>query len=229
MSEAAGPYRIGIVGAGNISDLHFEGIRRHPDRARVVAMCDPDATGLRDRARKFGVSETYPGVKEMIADTRLDAVIVCTPTHVRGEVLMPMIEKGIPVLCEKPFAETFREAATIEAAARKAGVKVAVNQNFRRHFTFSLAKELKQTGITVNAICPGIIGTQMWYGPNGLAEKWKNPGETMEESWKRHQEILIPQGEAQTPEDMGDLAVYLATAEHVTAQAINVDGGFTSH
>ena len=96
-------------------------------------------------------------------------------------------------------------------------------------FTISLAKELQQTGITVNAICPGIIGTQMWYGPNGLAEKWKNPGETMEESWKRHQEVLIPQGEAQTPEDMGDLAVYFATSKHVTAQAINVDGGFTSH
>ncbi len=96
-------------------------------------------------------------------------------------------------------------------------------------FTFALAKELQQTGITVNAICPGIIGTQMWYGPNGLAEKWKNPGETMEESWKRHQKTLIPQGVAQTPEDMGDLAVYFATAPHVTAQAINVDGGVTSH
>jgi meso-butanediol dehydrogenase/(S,S)-butanediol dehydrogenase/diacetyl reductase len=95
-------------------------------------------------------------------------------------------------------------------------------------FTFSLAKELQRSGITVNAICPGIIGTQMWYGPNGLAEKWKEEGETMEESWKRHQDVLIPQGEAQTPEDMGDLAVYFATSPHVTAQAHNVDGGFSS-
>jgi meso-butanediol dehydrogenase/(S,S)-butanediol dehydrogenase/diacetyl reductase len=96
-------------------------------------------------------------------------------------------------------------------------------------FTNALAKELKRTGITVNAICPGIIGTAMWYGPTGLAEKWKLPGETMEESWKRHQDLLIPQGVAQTPEDMGDLAVYFATADHVTGQAINVDGGFTFH
>ncbi|CZF85320.1 Sorbitol dehydrogenase [Grimontia celer] len=96
-------------------------------------------------------------------------------------------------------------------------------------FTNSLAKELKRSGITVNAICPGIVPTAMWYGPDGLAERWKLEGETMEESWQRHQDLLIPQGEGQTPEDMGQLAVYLANAEHVTGQAINVDGGFTFH
>jgi meso-butanediol dehydrogenase/(S,S)-butanediol dehydrogenase/diacetyl reductase len=96
-------------------------------------------------------------------------------------------------------------------------------------FTNALAKELARTGITVNAICPGIIGTAMWYGPEGLAERWKKPGETMEESWARHQDELIPQGEAQTPEDMGDLAVYFAISEHVTGQAFNVDGGYTWH
>jgi meso-butanediol dehydrogenase/(S,S)-butanediol dehydrogenase/diacetyl reductase len=94
-------------------------------------------------------------------------------------------------------------------------------------FTNALAKELAKTKITVNAICPGIIGTQMWYGPTGLAEKWKAPGETMDESWKRHQETLIPQGVAQTPEDIGDLALYFATSPHVTGQAIAVDGGMT--
>lgn len=96
-------------------------------------------------------------------------------------------------------------------------------------FTNALAKELARTGITVNAICPGIIPTPMWYGPGGLADRWKKPGETMEESWDRHQDEMIPQGEAQTPEDMGDLAVYFALAEHVTGQAFNVDGGVTWH
>jgi meso-butanediol dehydrogenase/(S,S)-butanediol dehydrogenase/diacetyl reductase len=96
-------------------------------------------------------------------------------------------------------------------------------------FTNALAKELARTGITVNAICPGIIATNMWRGDAGLAAKWRKEGETEEESWKRNQAVLIPQGEAQTPEDMGDLAVYLATAPHVTGQSINVCGGVVSH
>jgi meso-butanediol dehydrogenase / (S,S)-butanediol dehydrogenase / diacetyl reductase len=93
-------------------------------------------------------------------------------------------------------------------------------------FTNALAKELAKNHITVNAICPGIVHTDMW---DKLAEMWKAPGETWDDSWARHQQSLIPQGEAQTAEDMGDLAVYFATAPHVTGQSVNVDGGTTMH
>lgn len=93
-------------------------------------------------------------------------------------------------------------------------------------FTNSLAKEVAKEGITVNALCPGIVGTGMWRGDKGLAKAFAKDGETEEQSWERNQESLLPQGEAQTPEDMGQLAVYLASAPHVTGQAISVDGGF---
>nr|WP_323074026.1 SDR family NAD(P)-dependent oxidoreductase [Mycetohabitans endofungorum] len=93
-------------------------------------------------------------------------------------------------------------------------------------FTNALAKEVAREGITVNAICPGIVRTDMW---DRLSDEWKNDGESMEESWSRHQLTLIPQGRAQTPEDMGRLAVFFATMENVTGQSVNVDGGFTFH
>ncbi|MBZ9813849.1 SDR family NAD(P)-dependent oxidoreductase [Mesorhizobium sp. CA7] len=93
-------------------------------------------------------------------------------------------------------------------------------------FTNSLAKELARDGITVNAICPGVVKTQMW---DTLSEELKEQGETPEESWLRHILEFVPQGRPQTPEEVGGLAIYLALAPSVTGQSINIDGGLTSH
>jgi len=94
-------------------------------------------------------------------------------------------------------------------------------------FTNAIAKEVAKEGITVNALCPGIVGTGMWRGDTGLSKLWANPGETEEQSWERHQNVFLPQGVAQTSEDMGQMVVYLASAAHVTGQALAVDGGFS--
>ncbi len=93
-------------------------------------------------------------------------------------------------------------------------------------FTNSLAKELASDDIRVNAICPGILRTQMW---EYLANGFRQESETKEQSWQRFIRKVIPLGRPQTPEDIGQLAVYLATAKNVTGQAINVDGGTQLH
>jgi predicted dehydrogenase len=133
MSSGQSVFRIGIVGAGTISRLHLSAIGRHPDRARVVALCDPDRGTLAMRAAEY-------------AGAGLDVALVCTPTHVRRQVLQPLLEAGIPVFCEKPLAETYAEAVEIAHLARSLGVPIAVNQNFRRHFSFHLAREILEHG-----------------------------------------------------------------------------------
>ncbi|MEU1806912.1 SDR family NAD(P)-dependent oxidoreductase [Streptomyces sp. NPDC019937] len=91
-------------------------------------------------------------------------------------------------------------------------------------FSSSLALEVARDGIRVNAICPGMIRTNMW---SYLLSAFVRPGETEDECWERMR-TMIPQREFQTPEDIAELVVFLATAKKVTGQAISVDGGMTA-
>lgn len=95
--------------------------------------------------------------------------------------------------------------------------------------TNALAKEFARKGVTINAICPGLVGTDMWMGAEGLASVWRNEGESVEQAWERFVETLLPQGVPQTPEDMGRMVVFLATAPHIVGQSINVDGGYATY
>jgi meso-butanediol dehydrogenase / (S,S)-butanediol dehydrogenase / diacetyl reductase len=91
--------------------------------------------------------------------------------------------------------------------------------------TQSLAKELARDQITVNAYCPGIVGSDMWsYNDREwgrLLGDYK-PGELMEE-WVAG----IPLGRAGTNDDVASLLLFLASddAAYITGQTINVDGG----
>lgn len=82
--------------------------------------------------------------------------------------------------------------------------------------TKSLALELAEDDVTVNAICPGIVETPMW-------EQILTP--SLDESYEETIDRAIPLGRDQTPEDMGKLAVFYATNRNVTGQAVAVDGG----
>ena len=87
--------------------------------------------------------------------------------------------------------------------------------------TQSFAHELAPDGIRVNALCPGMVGTAMWHD-----HLMANQGDAA--FTKRTSEIM-PLGRPQTVEDMGEAAVYLATARNVTGIALNVAGGYEMH
>ncbi|MFE9426422.1 SDR family NAD(P)-dependent oxidoreductase [Kitasatospora sp. NPDC006697] len=91
-------------------------------------------------------------------------------------------------------------------------------------FTASLALEEARNGVRVNAVCPGIVRTNMW---NYLLEEFTRPGETEEECWERMR-MMIPQREFQQPQDIAELVLYLAAARRVTGQAVGVDGGMSA-
>lgn len=95
--------------------------------------------------------------------------------------------------------------------------------------TQSYALELAPFNINVNAICPGLLWTPMW---DRIATRNINmdddlSGLTPRQAFERVVADRIPLGREQTPEDIGNLAVFLASdlAINITGQSINVNGG----
>lgn len=87
--------------------------------------------------------------------------------------------------------------------------------------TQSFAQELAPDGIRVNALCPGMVGTAMWHD-----HLMANQGDP---AFQKRTSDIMPLGRAQTVEDMGQAAVYLASAPNVTGIALNVAGGYEMH
>ncbi len=118
----------------------------------------------------------------------------------------------------------------ISSVAGRRGFKVQGHYNATKaagiNFAQSCAVESAKYGIHVNTVCPGIIRTQMW--DMILEEAEVNKGITQDEEWESYMDV-IPQGRAQTPEEIANVALFLCTdlASAVTGQAINVDGGWT--
>lgn len=93
-----------------------------------------------------------------------------------------------------------------------------------RALTQAAAKEYASAGITVNAYCPGIVGTDMWVE---IDERFAEiTGAPKGATYKKYVEG-IALGRAETPEDVAALVSYLAgpDSDYVTGQSILIDGG----
>ena len=95
-------------------------------------------------------------------------------------------------------------------------------------FTQALAQELAKFGINVNAVCPGIVHTDMWTELDETLARLQGlkPGESLEARKKN-----IPLGRLETPEDVAGVVAFLASddAAYMTGQAVNVTGGREFH
>ena len=91
-------------------------------------------------------------------------------------------------------------------------------------FTKALALELAPRAITVNAICPGWVYTDM--ARQGVEESARRLGVTPEE-FRRQAEGRVPLGRFIAPEEVARLALFLASeaGAGITGQSINLDGG----
>jgi predicted dehydrogenase len=139
-------FRVAIVGCGNISRMHFDAYLPHLERIQVVAGCDSNPERVVEARQRYDLAQGFSSLDEMIAQAEWDVAVVCTPTHVRREVVEKLARAGKHIFVEKPFADSYQDAQRMVEACQKAGVQLAVNQNFRYHYPFEMARKLVAQG-----------------------------------------------------------------------------------
>jgi predicted dehydrogenase len=139
-------HNIAVIGCGGVSGMHFEGYRAHPGRARVVAACDPVAERREWAEREHEVPRTFSSIEDLLDYDGWDVAVVCTPSQVREPVVAALAGSGKHILTEKPLSDTYEEASRLVTLCASAGVRLAVNQNFRDHYAFGTAAKLIAAG-----------------------------------------------------------------------------------
>ena len=127
--------RIGLVGAGWVTQHHLDGYRALGDRVKVVAVADPSEPARTLRAAAYDIPATYADAAAMLAAETLDAVDVAVPREHHAGICRLAAARGLPILCQKPLAPTLPEA---EALVAEIGdqVRLMVHENwrFRPHY-----------------------------------------------------------------------------------------------
>lgn len=116
------PIRVGIIGAGAVSDYHHvPGIRIDP-RAELGGICDASPELLASRTESWGCDFTSTDPEEFCASDKIDAVIIATPNFTHRSIALAAAKHGKHVMCEKPLALCAAEVREMYQAARDAGV-----------------------------------------------------------------------------------------------------------
>ncbi len=118
------PLRVGLAGLGSMGRNHLRHLAAR-ETCTLVAVADPADDLVADAVAKTGAAG-FADPLVMIADAALDAVVIASPTTTHAAIAAAAIERGLPLLVEKPLAATVEEGIALVAAARAKGVPLQV-------------------------------------------------------------------------------------------------------
>jgi predicted dehydrogenase len=113
---------------------------------RLKVICGRSARNVEAAARQWGWDEAATDWQAVVARPDVDLVDICTPGDSHAPIAIAAAREGKAVLCEKPLANSLREAETMLAAVEKAGVTHMICHNYRRVPAVMLAAQIISSG-----------------------------------------------------------------------------------
>lgn len=149
------PVRVGLLGAGVIGREHAALLARHPETELVgVADMSDEAKTM---ARERGVP-IFADYVEMLDRLRPDGAIIALPNQLHVAAGLACLERRIPMLVEKPIADTVPSARELVEAGEKAGVPIMIGHHRRhspdiREARRAIAAGLLGDLVAINGVC----------------------------------------------------------------------------
>lgn len=131
-SNPAAPLRVAVVGAGRMGADHIERLNDVIRRAEVTAVVDVDEARAQAAVQHIAHATAHTSLDGAL-EAGVDAVILATPGFLHEEALLPLIERGIPVLCEKPLTPDPESALRVVEAEAAAGRRL-IQVGFMRRY-----------------------------------------------------------------------------------------------
>ena len=133
--------RIALIGCGAIAEGYYlPALSRHPRVLKALTLVDRNIDRAQKLSAAFRVKQCFADYREALDET--DGVIIALPTHLHHPVSMEFLLQRVPVLCEKPLAESADKAREMIELAYKTGAALATNYSQRLWPQFAKVKEL---------------------------------------------------------------------------------------
>lgn len=164
--------RVGVVGYGAMGKAHCYAyrvapmLRRLPVTPVVSVISGRNGPAVAAAAAAYGVPGHTTDWRALVGRDDIDIVDICTPPGTHAEIAMAAAAAGKAVLCEKPLAVTYPDAAAALAAVTAARVPHAVSFNYRRLPAVSLMRRM---------ITEGAIGDVRLWRATWLSDEFTDP------------------------------------------------------
>lgn len=143
---------IGIIGAGYMGKAHSVAMAAVGAvfdtalRPVLEMICTTSEAGAADRARQFGFARATADWRALVADPRVQAVVIASPQNTHKDIALAAFALGKPVLCEKPLGLGVAESRVMAEAAEASGCINMTGFNYIRTPASQLARQIVAAG-----------------------------------------------------------------------------------
>jgi predicted dehydrogenase len=139
------PVGAAIIGLGFVGKAHLEALRRLAIPVRGILGSSPERG--REAARELRSERAYNSLDELVHDTAVNVVHVCTPNYVHHDQAKAALVAGKHVMCEKPLAMNTGESQSLIELSRKLKLVGGVTYNLRYYPLCHEARSMVQRGL----------------------------------------------------------------------------------